>query len=81
MLPLLVFYTLSHSSDTVYKESSTVSIRFIPTNQNVKQIKFIISAYIKCMIWRVFGRSTKFSHCSSSVRLNRPKQTKIQFIL
>lgn len=50
MPPLLVFYTLSHSSDTVYKESSTVSIRFILSHQNVKQIKFLISAYVKCMI-------------------------------
>lgn len=54
MPPHLVFYTLSHSSDTVYKESSTVSNRFILTNQNVKQIKFIISAYIKCMIGEFF---------------------------
>lgn len=54
MPPHLVFYTLSHSSDTVYKESSTVSIRFILSHQNVKQIEFLISAYVKCMIGEFF---------------------------
>lgn len=28
--------------------------QIIPTNQNVKQIKFIISAYVKCMIGEFF---------------------------